>query len=369
MSARLRRFRHTTAVAALLASCFAAAPATAAEPTRKPSPAPAQRFAPVALPPAARGAVPVTVHAPAPRDVWVAARGRDGRLLLLRQQNGRWTVHGTTVRVAAGERVTLDGLTSSEVWAVAGGTLLRFDGRRWRNAGERGVIYTTVSDAPGTGAYYGRSPVAPGSREAVGRLDRRLRHSTLSASFGEANGNPSNLGALRVVGSRVFAEWSGQEFNTGSTHVWEYVGGRWEDRYTHGWRAPREGDITPHAWLVQRGGRLLSLGGFAKRQSGDLTGTCTTWSPLKGAAECATSGVVGAADTRSDGRVVIGGNAGIENGRPVPATFRLREAGGRERVVPGDPGRSTVSLSVEPRTDVAWAITTTGRKVHLQTAR
>ena len=322
----------------------------------------------------APGATPLALRSPAANDLWIAARGRDGALMMIRKLGNRWTAHRTSVSLAADAAVTIDGLDAKEVWATAAGSLLRFDGRRWADIGARGVTYTTVADAPGRGAYAGtRKAISESSHESrvIWTDGRRTRD--LGSVYPDMPGR-ATLARIRVSGSQVFAEWGGQKANGSALDVWGHVRGTWVERYVNQWEQPRWAEQHATSWLVTSRGSLLTLGRDMPRSNGQtsaIRGLCHQWTGTGKRVDCTTAGAVGAADVRSDGRVVIGGDDAAPTATtPLTAgTFRMRDRTGTETVIPGDPGDATLALTVEPRTHVAWALTRTGSTTTLQTYR
>lgn len=336
-------------------------------------------FRPVDLPRAARGAQPLALFSADPDQMWVAARAADGRLLMLLRSGTSWSVYRTSATVPEGGAVTVDGGARTEVWVAAGRSLLRFDGRRWRDVSTPGTTYLGLTDNPAGTAYVAWRSDADGQRGQLrvgtaarnGAL-RELSTSRLDAEYDQV----AQVTHMDVSGGTLYVALRAQWSKWNVQKVFSLVDGVWAERgalasggYSGGGRVNA---------LIPTGEGFLALGEDAATSPRDVVrqGLCVTWKPKAGdvygtSVRCFTGGIVGAAAERRDARVVIGGNDEIEWRGGVrttvkQGTFRLRERSGAERVIPGDPGEGTLAVAAQARTHAMWAITTTGAVNTLQ---
>lgn len=380
ISATARRAAASALAAAALASgsVLTSAPAADAAPAPQAARPKADRgFTPVDLPRAVRGAQPLVVHASAPNQVWVAARGTDGRLVMLLRQGASWTVHRTSVAVAADAVVTMDGGARDEVWVAAGQSLLRFDGKRWNDVSRPDTTYLRITDAPGTAVYAAWKATSEGTygNLHVGSAAARGHLRDLAATgLGAAIPAWARVTDLEVSDGTVFVAGMWQQHKFSDQTVASPVNGKWTVRGTAAMDG-YSGTGRANAFIPRNGGFLfLGENPWSSPNQIVVQGLCKEWTPglpnewgyeTGTHRECTTAGAVGAAAERSDGRIVIGGrdedtrraNTGK---RAEQGTFRLRERNGKERVIQGDPGDATLSVAVQPRTNTAWAVTKQG---------
>ena len=322
------------------------------------------------------GVAPLLVHSPARNVLWLAARGSDGKLLMLERKGKHWRTHQLDASTSG---LVIDGIGAKNVWLTAGGTLWRFDGRRWSNAGLPSVSYVNITSARQGGIYY----VAEQNRETaewrswLGWTDGRGTHRFYGT--GPDNGVEGNyLSAVRQDGDRVFGVWTPLLWGSGRG-VFELVGDTWHHRYNYEeffGRGNSDGDATTHTWAVLAGSTHLMLGTRYKVLAPYIWGTvprCETWTTGE-TAPCDNPTLTGTGDTRTDGRLVYGtppADAADQNGvhTPVAGRFWMIDSSAKWSQIPGDPGSYLYSITVEPHSDVAWALTTVNNKRVLQTYR
>ena len=402
----MKRTRHTIAagVAATLSAGLLAAlspVAASAQPAEtRPVPIPIQEgFIPVR---AFGGIVatdtPLAIEATDRGTLWLAARGRNGKLVMLRTNGARaLTVQRQEldVQVSDNDGVTLDG-SGDEAWMTVAGQLWHLHSGTWRRIADDRVYISVptaqaVADAPGAGAYVAmrqfdertggyRSwiiwtdgaqsralPPLPGTdrgpiKEPLDPSDRLTGPTRpLPVTTPEAV-------ALRVARGTVFAELRKSGAVT-TSEVYAHRRGDWHRLYEKDYSA-EDGTAKVTAWLVPAADRHLLLGevysGSDRSKAHRIDGLSRTWTARLGERSDSTTGLVGAAGVLANGKTVIGNNAYRGEVTSHASGFVLRTAAGKETPLSGDAGRETMAMTVEPGTNTAWALTRNGTTVQLQ---
>lgn len=106
--------------------------------------------------------------------------------------------------------------------------------------------------------------------------------------------------------------------------------------------------------------------GGERERAHHIEGYVSTWTPKTGAVRGRTTGLVGAAAQRNDGLTVIGNNAYTGEVTSFDSGFVLRARDGRETALSDDAGSEVLGMSVEPISNVAWALTRNGETLQLQ---
>lgn len=314
----------------------------------------------------------VAMHSPARGQVWFLERDASGRIILQRNDDGRWSTTRLPVTHTDYQKPDLHGSAANDVWVTAGGQLWRFDGRRWSRVGlPAGARATTVHDVPGPSVYVGLS----GDLRTTGiyRLERgrwtslgRPADSGTDTPYGPSY-TPTDL--TRTDG-RWFATWLARPK---SAAQWEmaaaYENGTWKPLYqTYMYGSGTY--VRLGAWLVPtRDDQLVfTTWRYSSDDPSAASGSCTRWTKAHGTTQpCRTTWAVGAAAVLPNGNIVLGGDDVRRAGQaPVEGTFGIRTKAGVEKYVGGDPGDATLAMTVEPRTTRVWAATKKGDVTTIQ---
>lgn len=319
----------------------------------------------VAQPPKAAGFVPVRTLAggvsaavsPAKGELWLL-RHDDQGAALDHLKGTTWT----TERVPGADtgRPSMAATARDDVWLSLGGTLRRYDGRRWSE-----VALPKGRD----GSARSAGPVASGRRGTAYVVLTGGDFGGQTHLFRFGQGRWTDLGApptgttyytlIQVVaaGDTVSVVSQGMR----AIEVYDHVDGVWSGPtgLIH-----NGGGSYGHlgALLVTAGQRRLAVGGQGFT---GLEPMCREWISTTAQKACTTTVVAGAADRLKNGSIVIGGedyrtpSAPPRPGHPrsVEGTFALRGADGTERALSGDPGEETVLLVAERNQNAAWAVT------------
>ncbi|MDO5698082.1 MAG: hypothetical protein Q4G51_08910 [Dermatophilus congolensis] len=337
----------------------------------------------------AASGTPVTMDAVRPGEVWLAMQTPTGHLIMTRARGPQADIdlrRPLGFSIDSDDEVVLDG-SGHEAWLSAAGTLWRLESRtgRWRqvslgvSAGSAPTV-TTVVDAAGPGAYAGLRQFDERTgryRSWVAWTDGR-KWRALTGEPGGASRDPSApiipgrdpapyVNRIRVADGSVVAEWRTEGVTTSDT-VYVHRRGAWRELYPGGFTSPH-GNIHVNAWLVS-GRRHLQLGeiysGSERERAHHIEGFVNTWTPKSGSARGTVSGLVGAAAQRTDGQIVLGTNAYKGEVTSFVSGFFLRAPDGGETPLTGDAGHEVIGMSVEPISDVTWALTRNGETVQLQ---
>lgn len=311
--------------------------------------------------------------------VWVAGASTDGNVRLeQRVPGGQWRT--TTLPVKADEYTQLSGTSTSDVWLVSDGQLWHFKKSWKRVALPKGQLATAVTDVAGKNVYVGayRKATSPqGFSDVIARVyrfDGTKWKSLGGPELPDAWESTGTMKVNRVVVNRgdVLAEvrWlppsplvihEVYRVNSGGWTKIERTGqyGRQSEGRSAGWLSySNRTEVFLGYNTTENVGTTLSCG----KVKGETTGSC----PLSQTA-------VTAAVQPAKGPAVLGGMdwVAMENGTQVSkqGRFLSRERNGTERVIPGDPGDTTVAMSADPAGGAVWAITKAGSTYSIQKYR
>ncbi|MDO5696545.1 MAG: hypothetical protein Q4G51_01090 [Dermatophilus congolensis] len=337
------------------------------------APAPAPDFVIASTMRTADGLDPMSIHSPAPGELWMLGRTADMEVAVARKVGSRWERTVLTSYSPYIEGGTIVG-TPRNMWVAANSSLWHYDGRRWK-AVEVPVVgvksrypvsyFLDVAPAPG-GAYVVYAlPYENGlAHQRVGWTDGKVLK-----PLGTSVGQKSSLGwgRLRSQGGVLYAErmWLSGKTDV-VTKLTSYDGVRWRD---HGVLSRQLGSPNIHdyvdlpAWAVTPSKQNVFLG--FHYASKPVVPFCRSWTPRKGFRPCTTTAVGAAATALRNNRIVAGSNAPDGPERPdLPVTFYLRDPNGKERRLTGERRGELQQLTAEPvgpraRTQPVWALSRT----------
>lgn len=323
-------------------------------------------------------AVRASIAAVGGGEVWVAGTADNGQVRLEHRKRGTWTT--SQLPVTADETLQLHATGPRNVWLVSGGQLWHYR-TSWRRVTlPRSELATAVFDPPGKDLYVGTYHTEPGpyGTDVVARLFR------FDGRQWKATGGPELPDDWKQTGTKIIKSVKvtrGQVYATVLWHppaavvindTYRVDGATWTSVVRTFMRSGG-GVMQLGAWLSYRDGVQVFIG-TADPSPGPSSLLCDRVTSAGDVTACPpASGGVSAGVLPDRGPAVLGGqdwNA-WENNTVVPkqGRFLLRERNGVERVLSGDPGDTTVAMSIDPANSEVWAITKAGDQYSVQRYR